>query len=189
MDGFTCSRRLPNDCTVLWRAALAELICTSLLITVGCGSRNDKDFESVVQENIQVPFTFGFAVATLTKCIGHISGGHINPAVTLAMLVSRRITAIRALLYVMAQLGGSLIGNGILKAVTADWTTDSHCHVAFGEDVSPFPGGVVVEGLITFALVFTLLSSTGDGLDTLCLGMCVVFCHLFAVGPSFVYFF
>lgn len=186
MDSTTSTRRLPNDCTFdLWKSALAELIGTSLLIIFGCGSCSDKNLESDAQEDIQTSFTFGFAIATLTKCFSHISGGHINPAVTLAMLFSRRITFIKALLYVVAQLGGSLIGQSILKAVTTDWNTVNHCHVTFSEGVSPFPGGIVVEGLITFVLVFTFLSTEGgrspDGSNAVSLGMCVVFCHLFAV--------
>ena len=51
-------------------------------------------------------------------CIGHISGGHINPAVTVALLVTRKISVVRAVLFVVAQCLGAIIGAAFLKVTT-----------------------------------------------------------------------
>jgi glycerol uptake facilitator-like aquaporin len=50
-------------------------------------------------------------------CIAHISGGHVNPAVTIAALITRRVSVVRAFFYLVAQLVGALIGAGLLRPV------------------------------------------------------------------------
>lgn len=174
----------------IWKAAIAEMICTSILIIVGCGSCIGKDWASNTPTNVQISFTFGFAVATMVRCIGHISGGHINPAVTLSMLVTRRITVARAFLYILAQLIGALIGSGILKVVTPVKFEGDLGLTTVSADLKPFPDAVVVEGLITFVLVFTVFASCDasrndiGGSVPLSIGLCVVFCHMFAVSTD-----
>ena len=172
----------------VWRGVLAELICTSLLVVVGCGSCIGKDWESNTPTNVQISFTFGLAVATLVRCIGHVSGGHINPAVTIAMLVTRRMTFVRAFLYIIAQLAGALIGASILRSVTPVRFEGDLGLTTISTEVRPFPDAVMVEGLITFALVFTIFASCDvnrndvSGSIPVSIGFCVVFCHMFAVG-------
>ena len=174
----------------IWKDAIAEMVCTSILIIVGCGSCIGKDWASNTPTNVQISFTFGFAVATMVRCIGHISGGHINPAVTIAMLVTRRITLVRAFLYILAQLAGALVGSGILKGVTPVKFEGDLGLTTVSADLKPFPDAVVVEGLITFILVFTVFASCDanrndiGGSVPLSVGLCVIFCHMFAVSTD-----
>lgn len=58
--------------------------------------------------------TFGLAIATLAQSLGHISGAHLNPAVTLGMLVSCQISVFKAIMYIVAQMLGSALASGIV---------------------------------------------------------------------------
>ena len=63
---------------------------------------------------LHIALTTGLAMATLTRCFGSISGGHMNPAVTVAALATRKLSVLRAVLYITAQCGGSIAGAALL---------------------------------------------------------------------------
>ena len=62
----------------------------------------------------RIAFAFGVTVATMAQSIGHISGCHINPAVTCGLLFGRKIGLINAFLYIIAQCVGGILGGGLL---------------------------------------------------------------------------
>ena len=76
-----------------WRALFAEFLGTMLLTFVGCGSCIGWEPKPSV---VQIALAFGLSVATMVWCIGSVSGGHINPAVTVAMLITRKVRARQA---------------------------------------------------------------------------------------------
>ena len=103
--------RMPSSGRPLWPSIL------------GLGSWSWSDVEHVWGDNwenvaspkfLDIAFAFGLIVATMVWSIGHISGGHINPAVTCGMLVARKITIARAVLYIISQCLGAISGAGIL---------------------------------------------------------------------------
>ena len=63
----------------------------------------------------QIGLGFGLSIMALIQMIGHVSGGHINPAVTIAMAVTLNISILRAVMYVIAQIIGAIIGGFLLK--------------------------------------------------------------------------
>ena len=71
-----------------WLALLAEFVGTLLLVLVGCGSCASGDF-------VRISLAFGFSVATIVWVIAHVSGGHINPGVTVGFWVTRKISILR----------------------------------------------------------------------------------------------
>jgi len=100
----------------LWRSVVAEFIGTMVLVAIGCGTCIGEAWESVTNPTmVQISLAFGLAVATVVWSIGHVSGGHINPAVTCGMLVARKITVVRAIFYVLSQSIGAVAGAGILS--------------------------------------------------------------------------
>jgi len=92
-------------------ACAAEMIGTMFLNFVGCGSalNHGGDF-------VRIALCFGVTVATMAQSIGHISGCHINPAVTAGLLIGRKIGLIKAILYIVSQCIGAIIGTGLLFA-------------------------------------------------------------------------
>ena len=64
---------------------------------------------------VRISLAFGLTVATMAQSIGHISGCHINPAVTAGLIVGRKIGIISGILYVVVQCVGAIVGAGILK--------------------------------------------------------------------------
>ena len=69
---------------------------------------HEKDF-------VRIALAFGVTVATMAQSIGHVSGCHINPAVTAGLLVGQKIGLVKALLYVVSQCLGAILGAGLLK--------------------------------------------------------------------------
>lgn len=96
-----------------WRAVLAELVGMLLFIFIGImsaiGNQNNTDHD----QEVKVALAFGLAVATLAQSLGHISGAHLNPAITLGLLVSCRISLLRAVCYIAAQMLGAVLASAI----------------------------------------------------------------------------
>lgn len=94
----------------------AELVGTMVLILMGCGSAvfagTGQPFAAV--GTLGVAFAFGLSVVSMAYTIGKISGCHINPAITLGMLVANKISGKDAAGYMIAQVIGAIIGSGIL---------------------------------------------------------------------------
>ncbi|XP_042369886.1 aquaporin-2-like [Plectropomus leopardus] len=107
-----------------WRAALAEFLGTIIFIFIGLSAAIGDKNNSYPDQEIKVAFAFGLAVATLAQCIGHISGAHLNPAVTLGLLVSCQMSVLRALFYMVAQILGAVAGSAIVYGIRPE-TTDS----------------------------------------------------------------
>jgi len=163
----------------LWIALLAELLGTLLLVLVGSGS-------CLYQGGIIViSLCFGFSVATIVYAIGNVSGGHINPAVTVGFLAARRITLIRAMLYVVAQVIGAVLGATLLKLSTPEAFQANLGSPTLAQGLTT-DKGFAVEMIITFTLVLTVFAACDNQRDNcapvpLSIGLAIAMCHLWAV--------
>lgn len=97
---------------------MAELVGMTLFIflsiTAAVGnSNNDKP-----DQEVKVALAFGLSIATLAQSLGHISGAHLNPAVTLGLLASCQISLLKAVMYIVAQMLGAAVASGIVYGVT-----------------------------------------------------------------------
>jgi len=144
------------------RAAFAEFIAMTIYVFFGCGALSAAAKVAVVPVtgqpldigSISVPFVWGFLITVLIFALRSVSGGHINPAVTWALILSRNIPFVVGLLYLVSQVLGAIFGAAILRGVvTAD---------GFVGAVQIAPGvsegeAFAWEGVLTFFWVFTFL--------------------------------
>lgn len=91
-----------------WTEFAAEFLATMVLVLVVCGSSLTWDKSSAPPAVIHTALTAGMSIATAILMVGHISGGHVNPSVTIAMLVARKISVLRGIFYVLAQVMGGM---------------------------------------------------------------------------------
>ncbi|KAL2104111.1 hypothetical protein ACEWY4_000979 [Coilia grayii] len=99
-----------------WRAVFAEFYGTMFFVFFGLGAA--LRWTSGPHYVLHNAFCFGMAAATLIQSIGHISGGHINPAVTFAYLIGSQMSMFRAFFYMCAQCLGAVAGAAVLYGVT-----------------------------------------------------------------------
>lgn len=139
------------------RKVLAELVGTFLFLSIGYSSV--AAFTAVgLPGLVVVPFSFGFGLLGAIFAVGHISGGHFNPAVTVAMVLDGRTSPVDAAGYIVAQVVGAIAAAAvILVAVSQDAVAAGI--TAPGEGVTDI-GAVILEILFTAAFLATILAST-----------------------------
>ncbi|WP_157987434.1 MIP/aquaporin family protein [Jiangella endophytica] len=134
------------------RNAIAEavgafILISSTLLVVGAGATPRA-------------LAYGFVVVGLTVGLGHVSGGHFNPAITLAMLLDKKIDVLGAVAYWLAQFAGAALG-----AVTVMLTTDREV-VEVGTpvvaDVMTIGGAIALEAIFTLAIVLVVFGAVVD---------------------------
>ncbi|XP_013391176.1 aquaporin-5 [Lingula anatina] len=167
----------------LYRALLAEMLGVLFLVLVACGACTNVKAQ---QNLITISVCFGLSVATLVWCIANVSGGHINPAVTIGFLVTRKISIVRALFYFVSQLVGGIAGAAILMGLTPTEYRASLGTTQLTQGVS-VGQGFGIEFMATFVLVFTVFATCDSnrndlsGSGPLAIGLSVAMCHLWAV--------
>lgn len=166
-----------------WKAVRCEFLSTLLYVFIGCGSCTAGDKNSM-ERTLVVGLAFGLAEATFVQCVGHISGAHLNPAISIAMLVTRNISVVRAICYVFAQCVGAIAGAGILYGLTP--SQQGHIGVTHVQDTLQNGQAFGIEFMITFVVVFTFFANleqkrTEMGSRSLSIGLSVTLGHLFAV--------
>lgn len=145
------------------RAVLGELVLTFLFVFVGVGSAivggqavaAGGDPSAAL---IAVALGHALVVAVFATAGFHISGAHMNPAVTLSLAVGGHITLFRSAFFVLAQMLGSSLACILLRALTGGLVTPVH---ALAAGVGPIQG-VVAEVVFTFTLLFTIYAAILD---------------------------
>ncbi|XP_066063608.1 lens fiber major intrinsic protein [Chamaea fasciata] len=148
--------------SAFWRAVLAEFLGSLLYALLGLGAslRWAPGPPSVVGAAL----AFGLAQTTLVQALGHVSGGHVNPAITLAFLMASQLSLPRALGYLLAQVLGMLAGAGVLYGVTPGPVRGTLGLTALHPGVGPGQG-TVVELLLTAQFILCVFASFDDRHD------------------------
>lgn len=167
----------------LWLALPSEFLGTLLITLLGCSTwTTGSDPNSII-----VALTFGLTIASVVWVFSHISGGHVNPAVTLAALFTRRVSIIRGFLYIAAQIIGGITGAGMLYGLTPTAWQASNLGVNVVNADATSSQGFGVEMIATFLFVLTFFASQDNkrsdlqGSAPLTIGLAAVVCHLFAL--------
>jgi MIP family channel proteins len=110
-----------------------------------------------------IAVAYGLGVATLISSLGHISGGHFNPAVTVAFWATRRFGTAVSLSYWVAQILGGIMASYLLRATLPDsaWAPVALGAPALASDVTRVPG-MVLEATLTFVVVFVFFAAVVD---------------------------
>lgn len=145
-----------------WRALLAEVVSTGLLVWLGCASciqfGDDTELGDISlppADTAQPALAFGFIVTANMCAFGAASGAHMNPAVTLGALLYGQLDAMTTVGYIIAQVIGSTLGFGVLLASMPKERTENLCLTMPAKSVSPF-AAVVSEVGITGTLLMAV---------------------------------
>ncbi|CAM6092607.1 unnamed protein product [Calypogeia fissa] len=147
------------------KAVLAEFIAVFLFVFIGLGSvsayykLHPDDLDLTPSGLVGIALAHGLAIAITVAATANISGGHVNPAVTFGLMIGGNITLVTGLLYWVGQLLGSVCAAAILKFVL----TDTEPVPVHGRGVGvTIIGGLVLEIVLTFALVFVVYATAVD---------------------------
>ncbi|KAJ4848317.1 hypothetical protein Tsubulata_003706 [Turnera subulata] len=171
----------PSFVTILQKV-MAEVIGTYFVIFSGCGSvAVNKIYGSVTFPGICV--TWGLIVMVMIYTVGHISGAHFNPAVTITFTIFRRFPLAEAPLYIVAQLMGSILASGTLALVMDIKPEDFFGTVPVGSNGQ----SLVVEIIISFLLMFVICGTSTDDravghLGGVAVGLTILL-NVFVAGP------
>ncbi|XP_069089417.1 aquaporin-2-like [Pleurodeles waltl] len=166
------------------RAFMAELLGTMLFVFLGLGSA--LKWSGALPTILQIALTFGLGIGTMVQTMGHISGAHLNPAVTLSFLVGSQISLLRAVFYIMGQMLGAVVGAALLYALTPEAVRGSFGVNMPNSNVSAGQA-FAVELILTLQLVLCVFASTDSqrtdnvGSPALSIGLSVTLGHLLGI--------
>ena len=181
------------DSSNLVGSAVAELIGTFILVFTGCAVAVAAILQRPtagpgIYDSLAVALAFGLALVAIVAAIGHVSGAHVNPAVTLALAATKKFAWQYVPIYVGAQLVGALLG------AIAVWVIYGDASRELANVAATFPAegvgdlrALVAEILVTFILVFVIISVATDdrapaGVAPLAVGFALA-CGVFIAGP------
>ena len=173
---------------------IAEMFGTFWLVLGGCGSAVlAAAFPDVGIGLLGVSLAFGLTVLTMAFAIGHISGCHLNPAVTIGLWTGDRFDAKDVVPYIIAQVLGGIIAGGVLFVIASgqagfDAVSSGFASNGFGEHS---PGGysltaaLVCEVVMTIVFLFVIMGATDSkapaGFAPIAIGLCLTLIHLISI--------
>lgn len=181
------------------RKYICEFIGTLVLVLVGCG------VAALTAGNlVPTSLAFGLSIVAMAYVIGNISGCHVNPAVSLAMLISKKMSLKDFIGYVIAQVLGAFAGAGILYFIINSLGAITDAAIAqntnaialvglgtngFGTEGSTYGisliGALIVEAILTFIFIYTILGVTSDekksSVAGIVIGLTLTFVHLIGI--------
>lgn len=161
---------------------LAEMIGTMVLVLMGCGTAVSLSCGVDTASVVGTSLAFGLSVVAMAYAIGGISGCHINPAITLGVWMSKRMSSKDALMYMLFQVIGGFIGAAILYALAPESGLGAN---AVQPGITMY-GAIIAEVVFTFIFVLVVLGTTdaekGAGnLAGLAIGLTLVLVHLVCI--------
>lgn len=171
------------------KKAIAECIGTFVLVfigcgtamTVGCGADNGCGY-------ILTALAFGLVIVAMAYSIGNVSGCHINPAVSIAMLVSGKMTVADFFVYIVAQFAGATAGAAVLKGIFSlagleDKTGALGSNALAGGDII---ASLLIEVLLTFIFVLAIIGVTSKiengSVAGIVIGLTLALVHILGIG-------
>jgi aquaporin TIP len=142
------------------RRGAAEFIGAFALIFIGAGAvvaagpSGDPGVVAIALAN-------GLVIAVMVSAVGHISGGHFNPAITLGFLVTGRLAPLLAVIYWIAQFAGAVAAAGLLRWIFDDASEGNLGAPVLSPSIQP-EAGLLIEAILTFFLVWVVFATAAD---------------------------
>ncbi len=159
---------------------VAEMIGTMTLVLFGCGAAAIAGADITF---LGISIAFGLSIVAMAYAIGPISGCHINPAVTIGVLVAGRMKAKEAGMYIVFQIIGAFIGTIILALIMNG--TSSGLGINFVQDGYTVANAAIFEVVFTFIFLIVILGVTSKGADNafagLAIGLTLTAIHLVGI--------
>ncbi len=168
---------------------ICEFIGTAVLVLFGCGSAA---IAGDTLGTLGIALAFGLSIVALAYVIGNVSGCHVNPAVSLAMLLNKKMSVKDFIGYIVAQVLGAFLGIGLLYFII----TNSGLKIdlqglganGFGDASSVnlgLIGAFITEVILTFVFIFTILGVTSDekkgSVAGIVIGLTLTFVHIMGI--------
>lgn len=146
-----------------WGPLTAEAVGTFLFFFIGAGAVVVNAGTDGGVSLVGIALAHGLALGVLVSSLGAVSGGHFNPAVTLGVWIAGRITADRAVSYVVAQLAGALLAGLALRAILPEsmWVPAQLGTPSLGLGISP-GAAIALEAILTMVLLFAVFGTAID---------------------------
>ena len=165
---------------------ISEFIGTCVLVLFGCGTA------VVTGGNIvATALAFGLSIVAMAYVIGNVSGCHVNPAVSLAVLLNKGMSLKEFGCYACAQVLGALAGSGLLKLILVNTSIGGDALGANGYGAASAAGisligAIIVEVILTFVFIYTILGVTNDekkgSIAGIVIGLTLTFVHIIGIG-------
>lgn len=164
---------------------ISELLGTAVLVLFGTGV-------AVVSGGnlVATSLAFGLAIIAEAYVIGNISGCHVNPAVSLAMLISRKMNSKDFVCYVIAQVIGAIIGTALLYLILSNTNIGvsalgANGYGSLSATKITLLGALITECILTFVFIYTILGVTSDeskgNIAGIVIGLTLTFVHLIGI--------
>ena len=171
---------------------VSEFIGTAVLVLFGCGTAAITGGISGMLGILGIALAFGLSIVAMAYVIGNISGCHINPAVSLAMLISGKMSVKDFICYVVAQCLGAILGIALLYLIMVNSGLDVAAQGlganGFGANSAVnlnMVGAIVVEIILTFVFIYTILGVTSDekksSVAGIVIGLTLAFVHIMGI--------
>ena len=168
---------------------VCEFIGTAVLVLFGCGSAA---IAGAALGTVGIALAFGLSIVAMAYVIGNVSGCHVNPAVSLAVLINKKMSVKDFVCYVVAQVLGAIAGIGLLYAIMNCCGMDVAVQGlgANGFDAASavnlnMMGAIIVEIILTFVFIFTILGVTSDekkgSIAGIVIGLTLTFVHIMGI--------
>jgi len=165
----------------------SEFVGTMILVFVGCGSAVFLGAATGIG-HLAVAFAFGLAIVATAYVIGNVSGCHINPAVSLSMLLNKKLSVTDFVGYVIFQTAGAIVGAGIIRLLL-DLSSELYDYTgglgSNGVANTGILGAIIVEVILTFIFVFVILGVTSDeskgNVAGIVIGLTLTFVHIIGI--------
>lgn len=160
----------------------AEFIGTLILVFVGCGTACVVDSNtSIGSGNLSIALAFGLVIVALAYSIGNISGCHVNPAVSLAMYINKKMNTTDFIGYIISQTLGAVAGAGLL-CIFVSSKSGLGANMLYNKD---YLKSFLIEVILTFIFVFAILGVTSKSKNAqvsgLVIGLTLALVHIMGI--------